>query len=64
MTDERRRVPPDLMTRLLNRSLPLDHRRRLYAAWADDQTPHTHPGQPWHTHPGGGAGHTHQKENR
>lgn len=44
-------LPPGV----LNRTLPLVERRRLYAEWAEDRAWHRHPGHPGHGHPGGGV---------
>jgi hypothetical protein len=52
-----------LLTRALDRTLPLAERREAYKRWADEHAPHHHPGQPWHTHAGGDRIHHHEGGN-
>ena len=62
MTPDRRRHPDYLAA--LDRTRPLEERRAAYRRWADEHSPHIHPGAGWHTHAGGDRIHTHQEDPR
>jgi hypothetical protein len=60
MTEQRAERHP-LIARAMDRSLPLEERRRAYREWDAQLTRHWHPGQPPHAHAGGDDYHTHEE---